>query len=102
MRARRIALSVSSEKLARALGVSIQQVIAWELGVTESGRLGWVRSQKFSMSVRGISSRVLIPRDCTELHQADSGAGVAKSRVAVLPARERRLFRGDQVPLAGS
>src|SRR5271168_4938641 len=37
MTLRRIALGVSSEKLARALGVSIQQVIAWELGVTRIG-----------------------------------------------------------------
>jgi transcriptional regulator with XRE-family HTH domain len=42
IRARRIALGVSSEKLARALGVSIQQVIAWELGVTRIGA-SWLR-----------------------------------------------------------
>ena len=42
MRARRIALGVSSEKLARALGVSIQQFIAWELGVTRIGA-SWLR-----------------------------------------------------------
>jgi transcriptional regulator with XRE-family HTH domain len=37
MRARRNALGVSSETLACALGVSIQQVTAWELGVTRIG-----------------------------------------------------------------
>ena len=42
MRARRIALGMSSEKLARALGVSIQQFIAWELGVTRIGA-SWLR-----------------------------------------------------------
>jgi transcriptional regulator with XRE-family HTH domain len=45
MRARRIALDVGAEKLARALGVSIQQVIkviAWELGVTRIGA-SWLR-----------------------------------------------------------
>jgi transcriptional regulator with XRE-family HTH domain len=34
LRARRIAHGISDEKLADALGVSLQQVIAWELGVT--------------------------------------------------------------------
>jgi transcriptional regulator with XRE-family HTH domain len=42
MRARRIALDVGAEKLARALGVSIQQVIAWELGVARIGA-SWLR-----------------------------------------------------------
>ena len=42
MRARRIALDVGAEKLARALGVSIQQVIAWELGVARIGAF-WLR-----------------------------------------------------------
>jgi len=37
LRARRIALGMSDEKLADALGVSLQQVIAWELGVTRIG-----------------------------------------------------------------
>jgi len=37
VRARRMALCVSSEKLARELGVSISQVVAWESGVTRIG-----------------------------------------------------------------
>jgi len=37
LRARRMALGISDEKLARALRVSLQQVIAWELGVTRIG-----------------------------------------------------------------
>jgi transcriptional regulator with XRE-family HTH domain len=37
LRARRIELGISDEKLARVLRVSTQQVIAWELGVTSIG-----------------------------------------------------------------
>jgi transcriptional regulator with XRE-family HTH domain len=37
LRARRVALGISDEKLADALGVSLQQLIAWELGVTRIG-----------------------------------------------------------------
>jgi len=37
LRARRTALGISDEKLADALGVSLQQVLAWELGVTRIG-----------------------------------------------------------------
>jgi transcriptional regulator with XRE-family HTH domain len=37
LRARRVALGISDEKLAEALGVSLQQLIAWELGVTRIG-----------------------------------------------------------------
>jgi transcriptional regulator with XRE-family HTH domain len=37
LRVRRIKLGLSDEKLARALGVSLQQLIAWELGVTRIG-----------------------------------------------------------------
>jgi len=37
LRARRMALGISDDKLADALGVSLQQVIAWELGVTRIG-----------------------------------------------------------------
>jgi transcriptional regulator with XRE-family HTH domain len=51
MRARRIALGVSSEKLARAIGVSIQQVIAWELGVTRIGA-SWLRTIAEILDVR--------------------------------------------------
>jgi transcriptional regulator with XRE-family HTH domain len=34
LRARRMGLGMSDEALADALGVSLQQVLAWELGVT--------------------------------------------------------------------
>ena len=37
LRTGRIALGMSHEKLADALGVSLQQVLAWELGVTRIG-----------------------------------------------------------------
>jgi transcriptional regulator with XRE-family HTH domain len=37
VRSRRIALGVSPEKLACELGVSSQQIIAWEAGVTRIG-----------------------------------------------------------------
>ena len=37
LRARRMALGISDEKFADALGVSLQQVLAWELGVTRIG-----------------------------------------------------------------
>ena len=37
LRARRTALGISDEKLAEALGVSLQQMLAWELGVTRIG-----------------------------------------------------------------
>ena len=37
LRSGRIALGMSHEKLADALGVSLQQVLAWELGVTRIG-----------------------------------------------------------------
>ena len=35
LRARRMGLGMSDEALADALGVSLQQVLAWELGVTK-------------------------------------------------------------------
>ncbi len=37
LRARRRAVGMGPEKLAQELGVSLQQVIAWELGVTRIG-----------------------------------------------------------------
>jgi transcriptional regulator with XRE-family HTH domain len=37
LRARRVALGISDEKLAEALGVSLQQLLAWELGVSRIG-----------------------------------------------------------------
>jgi transcriptional regulator with XRE-family HTH domain len=37
LRARRMALGISDDKLAYRLGVSLQQVLAWELGVTRIG-----------------------------------------------------------------
>jgi transcriptional regulator with XRE-family HTH domain len=37
LRVRRIELGISDEKLANTLGVSLQQMLAWELGVTGIG-----------------------------------------------------------------
>jgi transcriptional regulator with XRE-family HTH domain len=70
IRSRRIALGVSPEKLALELGVSSQEIIAWEAGMTRIGASWLSKSQKLSMSARCISSRILIRGGCTEIHRA--------------------------------